>query len=68
MDTARLFKELDFNGNGLVEIGEFDNFCTKEGLIQGLSKLSVNRLFSYLDSTGDGSISVNELCMLIKSC
>ena len=33
MDTARLFKELDFNGNGLVEIGEFDNFCTKEGLI-----------------------------------
>jgi len=58
---------LDINSNGMIEETEFENYCTKEGLLLGLPKLSITRIFNYLDSTGDGLVSVNELCMLIKS-
>ena len=34
-------------------------------MIEGLQQDDVRKLFSFLDSNQNGSISINELCMLV---
>lgn len=42
-----------------------DYFKTRE-CVPGVTEDQLTKLFKFLDANGDGSISVNELCMLLS--
>ena len=49
-----LMKHMDKDANGKVTLEEFDSFCTREGLFEGISQEDIARLYLYLDANQDG--------------
>ena len=62
-----LFQELDTNGDSRITQTELVRFSTNNKIIEGLSEEDVCKLFTFLDSNQNGSISINELCLLLQS-
>lgn len=55
---ARLFKKMDLDGNGVVDLEEFEHAI--ETMDMMLSKEKVKMLFHYFDEDRNGSIDVDE--------
>ena len=61
-----LFMELDRNNDGKITQEELGYFATVNRMIEGLTNDDVGKLFAFLDSNQNGSISINELCLLVE--
>lgn len=57
---------MDKNSDGKITQDELVYFATSHKMIEGLHQDDVCKLFSFLDSNQNGSISINELCMLVE--
>ena len=55
---SRMFKEIDLDGNGLIDFDEFSKGM--ETLEMMLSRAKVEMLFGYFDADGGGNIDMNE--------
>ena len=67
IDKKELFDKLDKDGNGQVDRNEFRKFFFDYNLIHGITRHDVDKLYNYLDSNSDGSISIDEFCLFIES-
>ena len=65
IDIEKLFKELDTNKNGVLEMNEFENLFRKLN-IDGVSKDDRKLLISYLDSNKDNMIDYEEFINIVK--
>ena len=60
-------EELDYNQDGLVQFTEFDRYFLQHKLAEGVSKEHITRLYKYLDTDGDGGLSLLELTKMIDA-
>ena len=61
-----LFNELDRNNDDKITMEELVQFSTVNQLIEGVLPEDVEKLFTFLDTNQNGSISINEFCMMIE--
>jgi len=61
-----LFLELDKNNDNRISLDELVRFATIHQMIEGLVEDDISKLFSFLDANQNGSISINELCLLLQ--
>lgn len=61
---SRIFKRFDFNGNGKLDIMEFEEALGSFGLFP--SKVDLQALMKYYDTDGDGSITYEEFLAGLK--
>ena len=62
---ARYFRQMDANGNGILSSDELLDALSKFG-ISGLSVAQVDNILSAVDTTGDGSISIDEFMNFVR--
>ena len=61
---ARIFKRFDFNGNGKLDIMEFEEALGQFGLFP--SKVELQALIKFYDADGDGNVTYNEFINGLK--
>jgi Ca2+-binding EF-hand superfamily protein len=65
LGKEQLFELMDADGDGKIDEQEMVNFFTKDRVLKGITVTMIRNLFAYLDSNGNGFVSINELCMLV---
>lgn len=63
-NLAKIFKRMDFNGNGKLDIIEFEEALGSFGLFP--SKVELQALMKYYDVDGDGNITYEEFLNGLK--
>ena len=64
-EIVQVFKDFDKNGNGVIEINEFEDLIKELGFTD-TSKQDIETLFKDIDLNNDSTISFAEFLVLMK--
>ena len=60
-EVIQMVKEIDENGNGMVEFDEFVILMVKTSTKESMAEEELVEIFKIFDKDGDGQISVQDL-------